>query len=120
MSVKRRVKIYLDQRSVEDSPFLLKKISDNFLDDELEIEIKKSVDQQKVNNQRDEILELQSSDIAKAVLDKNDEDSWGKQTGDEDNKELTREAKIWRKELAKEGVKVSFSTILKSLLESML
>ena len=120
MSVRRRVKIYLDQRSVEDSPILLKKISDNFLDDELEIEIKKSSDEKSTQTERDEILEIQSTDIARAALDENEELNWGKADQNDQPKELLDKAKKWKQELAKEGIKVSFSTILKSLLESMI
>lgn len=114
----RRIKILLDQRSVEDSPRILDKISDSFPKDDLEIEIKRPIDEEK-SISRDEILEIQANALAKDALQENNSSVISKE------KEISQETpnkqnQQWVKELGKEGVKVSVQTILKGVIDSFI
>lgn len=99
---KRRIRIVLENRDAEDSPLILRNISECFPEDNLDIEITASPSRAK----RDEILEMQTLDEAKQALDRKEEESFGKKREIVSKVEIKKQAINLKKIFTEEGIKV--------------
>lgn len=116
MKPKRKVKIFLDQRSTKDSPNLLENIANAFPKDDIliKIEFQKDFDED-TEIVQDKNLENEIMNEAQIALDKNHYEPHDELIEPAPKKQS--KFKEYLKSLGLEGIKVSIKTIIKGAIE---